>query len=105
VPGGSTAWRAGREWPRCSPNGGLLGARQARRPGGKLLSRPSLRAAGVRNDIDDEAIRTVFAHWHIEQMTRATVPSDTRSLEVLVARLTTWQTRCQCLHRTAASAL
>jgi SAM-dependent methyltransferase len=59
------------------------------RPGGKLLLRPSLRAAGVRNDIDEEVIRTVFAQWHIQQMTRATVPSDTRSLEVLVVRQTT----------------
>jgi hypothetical protein len=34
-------------------------------------------------------IRTVFTQWHIQQMTRATVPSDTRSLEVLVVRQTT----------------
>lgn len=59
------------------------------RPGGKLLLRASLREAGVRNDIDEHAVRTVFARWHIIEMTRATVPSDTRSLEVLLVRLTT----------------
>jgi SAM-dependent methyltransferase len=59
------------------------------RPGGKLLLRPSLRAAGVRNDIDEQVIRTVFGGWHIQHMTRAAVPSDTRTLELLVVRLTT----------------
>jgi SAM-dependent methyltransferase len=59
------------------------------RPGGKLLLRPSLRADGVRNDIDEEVVRTVFGRWHIQQMTPATVPSDTRTLELLVVRLTT----------------
>ena len=58
------------------------------KPGGKLLLRPSMRAAGVRNDIDEQVIRRVFGRWHIQHMTRATVPSDTRTLEVLVARLT-----------------
>jgi hypothetical protein len=59
------------------------------KPGGKLLLRPSLRAAGVRNDIDEQVIRTVFGGWDIQHMTRATVPSDTRTLELLVVRLTT----------------
>jgi SAM-dependent methyltransferase len=59
------------------------------KPGGKLLLRPSLRAAGVRNDIDEQVIRRVFGRWHIQHMTRATVPSDTRTLELLVVRMTT----------------
>lgn len=59
------------------------------KPGGKLLLRPSLRAAGERNDIDEQVIRTVFGRWHIQHMTRATVPSDTRALELLVVRLST----------------
>jgi SAM-dependent methyltransferase len=58
------------------------------KPGGKLLLRPSLRAAGVRNDIDEQVIHTVFDGWRIQHMTRATVPSDTRTLELLVVRLT-----------------
>jgi hypothetical protein len=58
------------------------------KPAGKLLLRPSLRAAGVRNDIDEQVIRTVFDGWRIEHMTRAAVPSDSRTLELLVVRLT-----------------
>ena len=58
------------------------------RPGGKLLLRASLRAAGIRNDMDEGVIRTTFAGWTIEHMERARVPSDTRSLDVLLVRLT-----------------
>ena len=61
--------------------------RRVLRPGGKLLLRASLRAAGVRNDIDDQVIADTFADWTIEKMERAAVPSDTRMLEVIVARL------------------
>jgi SAM-dependent methyltransferase len=61
--------------------------RRVLRPGGKLLLRASLRAAGVRNDIDEAAIGNTFAAWRIETMRRATVPSDTRMLEVILARL------------------
>lgn len=59
------------------------------RPGGKLLLRASLRAAGVRNDIDEAVLSHTFTGWRIEQMQRATVPTDTRMLEVIVARLST----------------
>lgn len=57
------------------------------RPGGKLLLRPSLRAAGVRNDIDESVIRHTFAAWKIDRMERAVAPSDTRVLDLLVVRL------------------
>jgi SAM-dependent methyltransferase len=63
--------------------------RRVLKPGGKLLLRASLRAAGIRNDINEQVILTVFDGWRIQHMTRATVPSDTRTLEVLVVRLTT----------------
>jgi SAM-dependent methyltransferase len=59
------------------------------RPGGKLLLRASLRAAGVRNDIDTAVIRDTFAAWRILDMGRAAVPSDTRLLDVFVVRLET----------------
>lgn len=62
--------------------------RRVLRPGGKLLLRASLRAAGVRNDIDESVILGAFSAWRIEQMQRAEVPSDTRTLNVLLARLT-----------------
>jgi hypothetical protein len=57
------------------------------RRGGKYLLRASLRAAGVRNDIDEAVIAATFAAWTIEHMERAKVPSDTRMLEVIVARM------------------
>ena len=62
--------------------------RRVLRPGGKLLLRASLRAAGVRNDMDESVIRATFAGWTIEHMERRQVPSDTRSLDVLLVRLT-----------------
>jgi len=63
------------------------------RPGGKYLLRASLRAAGVRNDIDEAVIAATFAAWTIEHMERAKVPSDTRMLEVIVARMSAPQHR------------
>ncbi|MGH9170298.1 MAG: class I SAM-dependent methyltransferase [Acidimicrobiales bacterium] len=58
------------------------------RPGGKLLLRASLRAAGIRNDIDDRVILATFAAWRLDHMQRAKIPSDSRTLEVLLVRLT-----------------
>jgi len=49
--------------------------------------RASLHAAGVRNDIDESVIAATFAAWNIEHVEGAAVPSDTRMLEVIVARL------------------
>jgi SAM-dependent methyltransferase len=57
------------------------------RVGGKLLLRASLRAAGVRNDITEQVIVTTFSGWRVEHMERTEIPSDTRTLEVLSARL------------------
>lgn len=61
--------------------------RRVLRPGGKLLLRASLRAAGVRNDITEAVLAHAFSAWRIEHMERAAVPSDTRMLEVIIARL------------------
>jgi len=63
--------------------------RRVLRPGARLLPRASLRAAGVRNDIDERVIGDTFTDWQIEHMQRAAVPSDTRTLEVILARLST----------------
>ncbi len=57
------------------------------RPGGRLLLRACLRAAGVRNDIGMDTLLTVFAGWDVIAAREADVPSDTRSLRALVARL------------------
>ncbi|HEY1920452.1 MAG TPA: class I SAM-dependent methyltransferase [Streptosporangiaceae bacterium] len=59
------------------------------RPGGKLLLRASLRTAGVRNDIDEDVVRDTFTGWRVDHMRQASVPSDTRPLDVLVVRLAT----------------
>ena len=59
------------------------------RPGGKLLLRASLRAAGVRNDIDESVVLETFEGWRVESIGCATVPSDTRALQVLLVRLST----------------
>jgi hypothetical protein len=61
--------------------------RRVLRPGGKLLLRASLQAAGARNDIDEAVIADTFGAWRVGGMERVEVPSDTRMLEVIVARL------------------
>jgi hypothetical protein len=48
--------------------------RRVLRPGGKLLLRASV-------------ILTTFAEWRVEHMQRTKIPSDTRSLDVLLVRL------------------
>jgi len=63
--------------------------RRVLRPGAKFLLRASLRMAGQRNDVDEAVIARTFAGWQIERMERAEVPSDTRMLDVLLARLAT----------------
>jgi SAM-dependent methyltransferase len=62
-------------------------ARRMLRPSGRLLLRACLRSEGTRSDIDEEMLHEIFAQWHIAQLTRAEIPSDTRRLEALVARL------------------
>jgi hypothetical protein len=41
----------------------------------------------VRKDIDESVIGRTFGGWQVEHMERASVPSDTRMLEVIIARL------------------
>lgn len=62
--------------------------RRVLKPGGKLLLRASLRAAGVRNDIDESVMQDTFSAWQVDEMERAEIPSDTRTLDVLLVRLT-----------------
>lgn len=57
------------------------------KPGGRLLLRASLRAAGARNDISEDVIRGTFADWTIQSLELSEIPSDTRRLDVLIARL------------------
>jgi ubiquinone/menaquinone biosynthesis C-methylase UbiE len=57
------------------------------KPGGRLLLRASLRAAGLRYDISEDIIHETFTGWTIRRMARMEIPSDTRKLEVLEVRL------------------
>lgn len=55
--------------------------------GGRMLLRACLRVAGTRNDIDEDTLRRTFAGWHFARIDRAWIPSDTRTMEALIARL------------------
>ncbi len=62
-------------------------ARRVLKPGGRLLLRACLRSAGVRNDLDEDVLRAVFRGWTLERLERQDLPSDTRTMPALVARL------------------
>lgn len=57
------------------------------RPGGQLLLRACLRAAGERNDIDDGTVRESFSSWSVIRMVHEDIPSDTRRLEAITVWL------------------
>ena len=57
------------------------------RPGGGLLLRACLRAEGERNDITPSTISEVFAAWQMEEIALRAIPTDTRTLDALCARL------------------
>lgn len=62
--------------------------REARRvlvPGGRLLLRACLRQAGVRNDVDEDLLRRTYADWTFVRIDHEWIPSDTRTMGVLVA--------------------
>lgn len=56
-------------------------------PGGRFLLRASLFSAGVRNEVDEAMIEETFAGFRFDSLCRTGLRSDTRLLEVLVARL------------------
>lgn len=62
-------------------------ARRVLTPGGRLLLRACLTAAGIRNDIDEEMLRQTFASWRFARLDHKWLASDTRTMEALVARL------------------
>ena len=57
------------------------------RPGGRFLLRACLTSGGVRNDLPADLLEREFARWHRVVSQRRSIPSDTRSMEALVARL------------------
>lgn len=79
---GCLHYLAREKWPRYADE-----AQRVLGPGGRFLLRVCLRPQGLRNWVDDAAIRSAFRGWRITDLRTATVPSDTRSLDAIVARL------------------
>jgi SAM-dependent methyltransferase len=57
------------------------------RAGGRLLLRMCLTSAGVRNDLDEVAIRSAFCTWQLASIERVDLHSDTRIMPAIVAVL------------------
>jgi SAM-dependent methyltransferase len=57
------------------------------RPAGRVLLRACRMTAGVRNDVDSAGIRASFAGWTIESIRAVNLPSGTRIMPALEARL------------------
>jgi SAM-dependent methyltransferase len=62
--------------------------RRVLRPGGRLLLRACLTSRGVRNDVTEAGIAEAFTDWVIDRLGRADLPSDTRTMQALIIRLT-----------------
>jgi SAM-dependent methyltransferase len=62
-------------------------ARRVLRPGGRFLLRACRSAAAVPNDIGPALIERVFDGWRIDQLTTQDIPSGTRTMPAIVARL------------------
>lgn len=56
-------------------------------PDGRMLLRACLNCAGIRNDITEAVIASVFAGWSIDFLRSVQVPSDTREMPALEVRL------------------
>ena len=57
------------------------------RAGGRLYLRACLYTAGVRNDIDEDVLRAVFAGWRWLNLSREDLASDTRTMPAIAALL------------------
>lgn len=58
-------------------------ARRVLKPQGRLLLRTCLQIAGVRSEISEETLRTVFKRWRFVRIERRQIPSDTREIDAL----------------------
>ena len=72
--------------PACQTPPGLRSGVAPCAPARRQAPAPRV-AAGVRNDIDEDVILATFAQWRVEHMQRTKIPSDTRTLDVLLVRL------------------
>jgi SAM-dependent methyltransferase len=62
-------------------------ARRVLRPGGRFLLRACRSAAAVPNDIGPALLERVFDGWRIDLLTTQDIPSGTRTMPAIVARL------------------
>lgn len=62
-------------------------AERVLRPGGRMLLRACLNCAGIRNDITEASIASVFTGWSIDLLRPVQLPSDTREMPALEVRL------------------
>lgn len=57
------------------------------RAGGRLLLRACLTSRGVRNDLTLTDVLAAFDGWTVDEWRITTIPSDTRTMRAVVARL------------------
>ena len=57
------------------------------RPGGRFLLRACLREAGISNDLDETALRSIFVGWRVRSIVSEEIPTDDRMMQAIVARL------------------
>ena len=57
------------------------------RPRGRFLLRACLQTQGRRNHVDPDVILQTFRGWRVESLEPAEIPSDTRSMPALVAKV------------------
>ena len=62
-------------------------AERVLRPGDRMLLRVCLNSADVRNDVTEAVLASTFAAWSLISLTRVTIPSNTRAMPALEARL------------------
>lgn len=62
-------------------------AERVLRPDGRMLLRACLNCAGIRNDITEAVIASVFVEWTLDVLKPVQVPSDTREMPALEVRL------------------
>jgi SAM-dependent methyltransferase len=62
--------------------------RRVLRPGGRLLLRACLTSQGMRKDVTESGVAEAFTDWVIDRLARADLPSDTRTMQALIIRLT-----------------
>ena len=47
----------------------------------------SCSAAGIRNDLDESVLRSVFVGWRVRSIVSHEIPTDDRMMQAIVARL------------------